>query len=318
MATTGYRAIEVSEASSEQQGDRPGVGASAVPPNFFEVFQMPVLAGRSFDSRDLAENANTVIVNNLFVDRILGGRNAIGQRIRYLAPESIDALQPPAEPGPWLEIVGVVRDLAPDNGAPLNLDNPAQARLYEALDVSEANAPLHLAVHARADPESLTPTLRRVAADVSPLLRLHDILPLDNAVSGDARAWRVFARGFTLASAIVLLLSLAGIYSVTSFTVTRRTREIGVRVALGASAPRLIAEIFRAPLLQAAAGILAGCSLLALVTFTRSGSGPDVARHAAMLLAFGIVTMGVCALACIGPILRALRVEPVVALREDA
>jgi predicted permease len=318
MATTTHRAIEVSEASPEEQGDRPGVGASAVPPNFFEVFQMPVLAGRSFDSRDLAENANTVVVNNLFADRFFSGRNAIGQRIRYLPPESIDALQPPAPPGPWLEIVGVVRDLAPHSGAPLNLDNPAQARLYEALDVSKANAPLYLAVHARADPESLTPTLRRVAADVGPLLRLHDILPLDNAISRDANAWRVCTSVFVTASAIVLLLSLAGIYSVTSFTVTRRTREIGVRVALGASAPRLIAEVFRGPLIQVVAGVAAGCGLLALVTFTRSESGVAAARQAAILLAYGAGVVGVCALACIGPTLRALRVDPSEALREDA
>jgi ABC-type antimicrobial peptide transport system permease subunit len=96
---------------------------------------------------------------------------------------------------------------------------------------------------------------------VSPTLQLHDIVPLDHAVSGDARFWRGFANVFMLGSATVLFLSLAGIYSVTSFTVSRRTREIGVRVALGASAPRVIADIFRRPLLQVARALWpdAGC-----------------------------------------------------------
>jgi putative ABC transport system permease protein len=221
------------------------------------------------------------------------------------------------EHGPWLEIIGVVRDLAPDRGAPLSLDNPAQPRLYQLLDTSRTTGPLYLAVHARTDPQSLTPTLRRIAGDVSPMLRLHDILPLDHAVNGDARFWRVFANVFMMGSAIVLFLSLAGIYSVTSFTVSRRTREIGVRIALGASAPRVIADIFRRPLLQVAMGVVAGCSLLAVVAFGRSGSGIAMARQAALLLAYGTAVMSVCALACIGPALRALRVDPADALRED-
>jgi hypothetical protein len=288
---------------------------------------MPVLAGRTFDSRDLNENAHTVVVNSLFVDRILGGRYAIGQRIRYesieqrIRNESVeptDKRRLPVEPGPWLEIVGVIRDLLPDAGAPLNLDNPAKPRLYHCLDASQWSNPLYLAVHAKTDPQALAPTLRRIAGDVSPMLQLHDILPLDHHVSGDARFWSVFANVFMSGSAIVLFLSLAGIYSVTSYTVSRRTREIGVRVALGAPALRVIAEIFRRPLLQVAMGVVAGCSLLAVVAFARSGSGTAMARQAALLLGYGIAVMGVCVLACIGPALRALRVDPVEALREDA
>jgi ABC-type antimicrobial peptide transport system permease subunit len=173
-------------------------------------------------------------------------------------------------------------------------------------------------VRAKTDPQSLGPTLRRIAGEVSPTLQLHDILPLDHAASADTRFWRGFANVFMLGSAIVLFLSLAGIYSVTSFTVSRRTREIGVRVALGAPALRVIAHIFRRPLLHVAVGVAVGCGLLAIRAFARSGSGVAMAKQAAVLLAYGIVVMGVCVLACIGPALRALRVDPVEALREDA
>jgi hypothetical protein len=318
MATTSHRAIEVNGASPNEQSRRARVGTSAVEPNFFGVFQMPVLAGRTFDSRDLNENANTVVVNTSFVDRILGGRNAVGQLIRYESVGEIKDRRSQAKPGPWLEIIGVVRDLVPDAGAPLNLDNPAQPRLYKPLNASQGSNPLYLALHAKTDPVSLEPTLRRIAGNVSPMLRLHDAMPLDHAVNVDARFWRVFANVFMLGSAIVLLLSLAGIYSVTSVTVSRRTREIGVRIALGAPAVRVIADIFRGPLLQAAAGVAVGCGLLALVVFTRSGPGIAMARQAALLLAYGSAVMGVCVLACVGPALRALRVDPVEALREDA
>jgi len=109
-----------------------------------------------------------------------------------------------------------------------------------------------------------------------------------------------------------------GIPTVTSYTVSRRTREIGVRVALGAPALRVVGSIFRRPLLQVAAGVAAGCGLLAIRAFARSGSGAEMASQAALLLAYGIAVMAVCSLACIGPALRALRVDPVEALREDA
>ena len=90
--------------------------------------------------------------------------------------------------------------------------------------------------------------------------------------------------------------------------------ETGVRVALGAPAPPVIADIFRRPLRQVARGVVAGCSLFAGVTFARRGSGVAMARPAA----YGIAVMGVCVLACIGPALRALRMDPDEALREDA
>jgi predicted permease len=315
--TTDLRAIEVDGASPEEPSSRWKVGASAVAPDFFEVFQMPVLAGRGFDSRDLDESANTVVVNNLFADQILGGGNVIGRRIRYESLQDADESQSPVEPGPWLEVVGVVRDLAPGRRAPLNLDNPARPRLYRALSPRQESYPLYLAVHA-SDPESLTPALRRIAEDVSPTLRLHDILPLDSATSEDARYWRILTNLILLASAIALALSLAGIYSVMSVTVSRRTREIGVRVALGAPTALLVAEIFRRPFILVGGGVIVGCGLVgAVVAFANSGSGVAMAGNAALLLGYGIAMLGVCALACIGPIVRALRVEPVEALKDD-
>jgi ABC-type antimicrobial peptide transport system permease subunit len=89
-------------------------------------------------------------------------------------------------------------------------------------------------------------------------------------------------------------------------------------VALGAPTPRLIAEIFRRPFIQVAAGVIVGCVLVgAVVVFASRGSGVAMARNAALLLAYGITMMGVCALACIGPMMRALRVEPMEALKDD-
>jgi putative ABC transport system permease protein len=108
---------------------------------------------------------------------------------------------------------------------------------------------------------------------------------------------------------------------VLSFIVARRTREIGVRVALGASRVRVVSAIFRRPLIQVGLGVLAGSALLALAGSVKTEmpglDGELSAAQLAMLAAYGVVMLGVCLLACIEPTRRALSVEPTVALRMD-
>ena len=298
------------------------VSTAAVDPDFFDVFQTPVLAGRGFAPHDMGVGANTVVVNHLFVDKILAGRNAVGRRIRYRVEDS-QGIEASSEPGPWFEIVGVVRDLVPDPELPLNLDNPGKTIVYHTLGSNRTQSyPLYLATHVRSgDPTSVLPTLRRMAAEISPGLRLSDIQRLDQGTSSDARAWNGFADFILLVSAIALVLSLAGIYAITSFTVSRRTREIAVRVALGAQVSNIVANVFRGPFFQVAMGVAVGCLMMGgmVALFLRNsdvGAG-TVTRHAALLLVYGATMMGVCALACIGPLVRILRVKPIEVLRDD-
>jgi hypothetical protein len=295
------------------------VTTTAVDPDFFDVFQTPVLAGRGFAPQDTEMGANTVVVNQLFVNHILAGRNAVGRRIRYRAEDSAVV----KASGPWFEIIGVVRDLVPDPEAPMSLDNPARPVVYHTLGSNRTQSyPLYLATHVRSgDPISVLPTLRWMAAEISPELRLSDIQRMDQGISYDARAWNGFANFILLVSAIALVLSLAGIYAITSFTVSRRTREIAVRVALGAQISNVVATVFRGPFFQVAMGVAAGCLMMgALVAVSMRDSDVGVGtvtRHAALLLGYGTIMMGVCALACIGPLLRVFRVEPTDVLRDD-
>jgi len=295
------------------------VTTTAVDLDFFEVFHTPVLAGRVFAPHDMGAGAHTVVVNHLFVDKVLAGRNAVGRRIRYRVANS----QASKEPGPWLEIIGVVRDLVPDPEAPLHLDNPAKPLVYHTMGSSRTPSyPLYLAAHVRSgDPTSVLPTLRRMAAEIDPGLRLSDIQRLDQGTSGDTRAWKGIATFIVLVSAIALVLSMAGIYAITSFTVSRRTREIAVRMALGAQISNIVANVFRGPFFQVALGVGVGCLMMgSLVAMAIRGSdvgAGTVTRHAALLFAYGAAMIGVCALACIGPLLRVFRVEPTDVLRDD-
>jgi ABC-type antimicrobial peptide transport system permease subunit len=113
---------------------------------------------------------------------------------------------------------------------------------------------------------------------------------------------------------MALLLSLAGIYSVMAFTVARRTREIGVRVALGSTPRRIVTTIFARPLRQVALGLVAGAVLVVLLTQAVMGLS---VKEVAVVIAYMVLMMAVCLIACIVPTRRALRVEPMTALRTE-
>src|SRR5690606_20009821 len=124
-------------------------------------------------------------------------------------------------------------------------------------------------------------------------------------------------------SGVALVLSLAGIYAVLSFTVARRTREIGVRVALGASSRRVVTATLRRPLFQVALGVAAGTAIVfTAAILSRNtefpGSEQDLTLQGmAMILGYGLVMLGVCLLGCLVPARRALSIEPTVALRTE-
>jgi ABC-type antimicrobial peptide transport system permease subunit len=173
-----------------------------------------------------------------------------------------------------------------------------------------------MAVHVNADPLSLVPRLRAAATAVDPTLRLHDIMALDHVIDATLQYYALWFRLTLAVSAIALLLALAGIYAVMSFTVSKRTREIGIRVALGADRRRIALAIFWRPLVQVGLGIVAGGMLTAAFSFGVLGASlwPN---GALMVVAYSGLMMGVCMLACIVPTRRALSVEPIDALRAD-
>lgn len=150
---------------------------------------------------------------------------------------------------------------------------------------------------------------------MSPELRIAEPGRLDQLSSADASFWTYCARFLFVVSAVTLFLSLAGIYSVMSFTVSRRTREIGIRVALGAATWRIVAETFRRPFRLVASGVAIGCVPVGMLFYGLVGT--ITPRGVALFLAFALTMLAVCALGCIVPTQRALRVQPTEALRED-
>jgi hypothetical protein len=316
-----HRLIEVDAGGAAPMNPQwPGyrVSSAAVEPDFFKEFGAPMLSGRGFRSDDYTEEQDAmsarggaVIVNQSFVDRVLGGRNPIGRRLRYQHLEEWAAPKAPGDkPGPWYEIVGVVRDL----GLAVDPD-PKVAGVYHPVSPGSVY-PAHIAVHVRVRTASFGPRLRAIATAVDPTLRLYDVMPLSDVNQTELEFISFWFRLLLMVSAVALVLSLAGIYSVMAFTVSRRTREIGVRVALGADRRRVIAAVFARPLTQVAIGVVAGAALTTALT-TLGTDGGLSAKQGALLVAYATLMMGVCLLACIVPTRRALGVQPTEALRAD-
>ena len=310
LPRTGHveRNVELDEPPSAAAPLRE-VSTARIDPSYFGVLRSPILAGRGFQAGDLAPGARAVIVDRRFVGAVLGGRNAVGTRVRFAREQRGGALAD--DERPWYEIVGVVGELgmgaATQRGRAAGLDLPQPPG---------GAGPLNVVVHARGDPLALAPRLRALAASADPALRVSELQRVDQVTSGVEWVLGMWLKIAVLLTAIAVLLALAGIYAVLSFTVARRTREIGVRVALGASPRRVVAAVFRRPLTQVGLGVAGGGAAVAAAALAATGGGLS-AGQAAMLVGYAAFMLGVCLLACIVPTRRALCVEPTEALRAD-
>jgi predicted permease len=273
------------------------VPTARVAPDFFEVLGAPVLFGRSFHSGDVTVDggvAPVVIVNESFVRKRMGSGNALGRRIR-LATRQGDS-------GPWLEVVGVVSDLG------MSLDETDRHEgLYFPL--SPATYPVSIAVHVRPDQAGTVP-LRAIGIDVDPTLDVAEVRDL-GAIVDLVRLWeRLAILTIAVPALLTLLLAASGIFALMSFTVSRRTREIGIRTALGARPERVVFGVLSGVLKQAAVGVGIGLPLTLLLSqgFAADGWGMIVAAVAAMVMA-GLI-------ASIVPTWRALSVQPTEAIRD--
>jgi hypothetical protein len=287
------------------------VKVASIDIDYFDVVSAPILAGRAFHAADVDAERRVVIVNQSFVIEVLRGRNAVGRRLRITDRE--DPVFS-AQPVLWYEIIGVVGDLGMDFEAMRSPErSDGRAGIYHPL--SARAQPVFMVVKVRGERAAFSARLRAVTHAVDPTLRLYDLQPMTELRAGMVRFIATYIRTSLAMSAIALMLSLAGIYAVMSFAVSRRTREIGIRVALGADARRVVLAVFRRPLAQLSLGIVAGALLV--TALVRSVVGDLSAREIGSIVAYAALMMGVCLLACLVPTRRALGVTPTDALRQE-
>ena len=272
-------------------------------PGLFEVLEVDVTLGRSIVEADLRPEAPpVVVVNEAFALENFGTTQVLGRRLRRVPEGGAEAL-------PWRTIVGVVPNVmevtGPVGGA--GVYYPFSARRF-----------FTVAVRVDSDPLALTGLLRRAVFDVDPQMNISDIVRLDEVGAGNRIPLAVMSSALTAIGIITLLLSLAGVYSIVSLAVTQRTREIGVRVALGAEPGEILWSILR----RSGLLILGGAIIGALVGFqgTKVRMFVFVTPEPGAWLYPGLVAlMGLAGvLACWLPARRALAIQPVEALRYDS
>jgi putative ABC transport system permease protein len=304
------RTASVEIPSGASRAFHTGFAISSVGPGFFEAYGRPIVAGRGFHGGDFSSVARTVIVNEAFVRDIAqhGIASPLGARLRYPSEAG------PAAADPTFEIAGVVRDLGLDPGE--QGDEPAY--VYHAASAATVS-PLVMTVRLRGNP-ALAARLPTIAAGVDAGLSVHEARPLGESI-WQRDFWMVApVAAWAGVSALVLLLSAMGLFALMSISVSRRTREIGVRVALGANPRSVLAGLVSQAMMLMGSGIVAGGGVVLL--FVALGGGPtgrpadDLVLFAAWIALTSAVMLGAGLLACVEPARRALRINPIDALRD--
>jgi putative ABC transport system permease protein len=290
-----------------------------VDPSYLDLMSATVVAGRALGPADFTPQSLSVVVNEAFVENAFGGRNAVGSRIRFSDRIEEQAIVAVPATGTSVEIVGVVEDPEVDvfgPGAHPVIYAPLELAPVSPRDVGFVGMPqppvAQLFVRLRPNAEPLAGRLYGIVAAVDPTLRLSQVATAEGAwgpahQGGRLAAWIVMA-----VSAIVLTLSVAGIYALMSFAVTRRTREIAIRAAVGAGRGQIIRAVFQRALVQLMVGLgLGGFVAVPVLWGGLEDSGPrTLAVVAVVLLAAGLG-------ACLLPVRRALAIEPSLAMKSE-
>lgn len=307
---TSTRRGEIQPAAGAKPPYSDRFSTSKVGPGFFEMFDRPIVSGRSFHSGDWGPNSRTVIVNEAFArafSRHTGSGSPVGSRLRYSASSAVSdgtATQT------WFEIVGVVRDIGLD---PDDWGNEKSFAFHAA--PAGTLSSLVMSVRVRSNPGPLAARLPFIAANVDATLLVKESRPMEEWLRERDMGLIVAAAVQTAVTALILFLSALSIFSLVSIGVSRRTREIGIRTALGANPSDVLARILSRPIVLTGCGISAGGAFL-LGFVAKHRPTEELALYAACLAVTSAIMLVACLLACIGPAKRALRINPADALRE--
>lgn len=284
--------------------DLPVANVCVVGPDYFGTMNIPLRAGRLFNAQELAEEKHVTIINQAFADKYLHGVNPLGQKAAIYMKSDAEAENQPSE---IIGVVGDVHQIGLDTAPEPTVYWPHSELVYSGMTVL---------VRTSSDPLALVSAARAELQQLDPELPMAAVATMDQLLADSLSRSRFTMLLLGIFAAVALVLSAVGVYGLIAYSVTQRTQELGIRIALGAQRRdvlRLVlAQGTRLTLLGVAIGILAALAfsrLLATLLFGVSATDPLTFAGVAGLLAF------VALAACFIPARRATRVDPIVALR---
>jgi putative ABC transport system permease protein len=286
---------------------RPTLSLLIISPDYFRAMEVPARRGRFFTNADGMAGLPVVIVNQRFVEKFWPGDDPIGKRLRIFNGKT---------PDPWLTVVGVVPNIVQ------NLQNEGAVREHDPLIyVPYRQRPardMSIMARTRVPPNSLGTAFRREVAALDEDMPLYNLRSLEERLAQNNWAQRVFGGLFAIFAAIALVLASVGLYAVIAHSVSQRTQEIGLRMALGSPAQGILHLIFMQGMRQVTIGLLVGLAAAAGLTRVLSSLLVQVSpRDPATFVIVSLVLSTAAVLGCLIPACRAMRVDPVVALRHE-
>jgi len=284
-------------------GQRPSLSSVRISPTYFRTLKASLLAGREFNDADDDSAVPVVIVNQLFAARYWPGEDALGKRLRPFNGEI---------PEPWLQVVGVVSNIIQDDQTRQRFD-PVVYLPYR----QKPGGGAWILVRTRNRPAGLANAFRREVQAIDSDLPLSGPIGLTDRLEA---YWdsRFYGTIFLIFAAIALLLASIGLYTVIAYTVSQRTQEIGIRMAMGAAAPDILRLVLVQGLIPLGIGLTIGLTASLAVNRMLQSLLVQVSPSDPMTLTLAAAVLTVSALlGCLIPARRALRVDPVVALRYE-
>jgi predicted permease len=276
-------------------------GFNVVGPNYFATMETPLIRGRDFAETDRQGAPGVVVLNETLAARLWPGEDALGKRVSVSGPA-----------GPFLQVVGIVRD-----GKYRSLAEPPHSYIYQPL-LQSYDPSMTLVVRTKGEPQSVAAAVREQIRALEPNLPIAEIKTLRDQLDLSLFPSRLVAWTLGGFGVLALLLAAIGIYGVVNYSVTQRTREIGVRMALGATATDVLRLVLGEGFFVIGGGLVLGLLLAAVATrviasFLYEVGTTDPLTFAGVPLLLALIALGAAAI----PTVRATKVDPLVALRDE-